>query len=112
MPNYHQAALNVAQRFPSYLGDESFKKRMDRAYDMLVKGGYDIKRANNVYHVSRASTSLFEDNSITYEVTDNSCSCPDFEKGQARGDLCKHRLAVMILQEVDIIQADDKIERS
>lgn len=99
--NYHQAALNIASKFPSFMHDESFKRRLSRAYDILTRGGYEVKKANNVYHVHKASTSLFEDNSVTYNVTNSSCDCPDFEKEQARGNLCKHRLAIMILEEME-----------
>ena len=102
--NFHQAAMNVASRYPSFLNDEGFKRRLDRAFAILTKGGYEITKANNVYHVNKASTSLFEDNSVTYNVTDESCDCPDFERGveqgTLRGNLCKHRLAVMMLKEL------------
>lgn len=81
--------------------DINIKRRVERAYGIVTSQGYTVHQVSaDVWHVSRASTSLFEDNSQTYKVSlpEHSCTCPDF--GSVRGGLCKHRIAVMILQEM------------
>src|SRR5205814_7501672 len=96
--NIQQAYLNVSLLIP--VEDIKVKQRLDRAYDILVGYGYEISPVDNkgAYTVRKASTTLLEDNSAEYKVTDSECTCPDFES--ARGNLCKHRLAIMIMEEM------------
>lgn len=91
--NIHQAFVELTAKLPQ---EKPIQMRLERAYDIVVKFGYSITKANNVWHVDKASTSLLEDNSAHYQVTQDSCSCPDFENAPAR--LCKHRLAVRLLE--------------
>lgn len=92
-----QAYLHVSERLP--IEDDSVKRRLDRAYQMLNGYGYSfIKLSVGGYRVYKASTSLLEDTSAIYTTDSTQCTCPDFEK--ARGNLCKHRLAVMLLEEM------------
>ena len=97
--NLQTAFLNVAARLPD---DAGIKARLNRAYDIVISygRGYDIKEGlePRVYTVHKASTSLFADTSATYTVTNISCTCPDFPT--ARGGLCKHRLAIMLVEEL------------
>lgn len=98
--NIQQAYLVVSAKIPS--DDIKVKQRLDRGYDILQSYGYTIQlldEEKQVYSVHRASTQLLEDNSITYEVSVSSCTCPDFDT--ARGNLCKHRLAIMMLVEMN-----------
>lgn len=91
----YQAYLKVKAGLPD---DVTCYKRLDRALDIVQGFGYEITvhpEDSNIYVVKKASTSLLEDNSHQYHVTDVDCDCPDFEK--ARAGLCKHRLAVKIL---------------
>lgn len=69
--------------------------------DILLQQGvkYDLTKVSEVlYTCLRYSTSIFEDNSITYALRKQDgmwvCECPDYEK--APFNLCKHRLAVQI----------------
>ena len=91
-----QAYLNVSARLPN---DESVKKRLERAWQEVLAPGYEITetKEKGKYKVSKASTSSFEDTSRVYYATVSSCTCPDVVS--ARAGLCKHRLAVMILEE-------------
>jgi len=95
-----QAYLNVAARLPS---TPDIKVRLDRAYDIIRCNGegYSIQlpfKAGQPYTVHKASTSLLEDTSVSYTVTPQSCTCPDAAK--TRTGLCKHRLAILLLQEM------------
>ncbi len=95
-----QAYINLSQRLP--ISDISVQRRLDRAYDIFISHGYTIIGAGDTWTVSRASTNLLEDNSATYRVTANSCTCPDgSEGGAARAGLCKHVLAVMLVKEIN-----------
>lgn len=96
-----QAYLNVAATQPT---SEDVKRRLDRAYDIArAKGeGYSIQKPlfrGEAWHVHKASTSLLEDNSVTYLINSTSCTCPDFVS--ARGGMCKHRLAVAMVIEME-----------
>lgn len=97
-----QAMLTVSQRVPS--ADKSVQDRLNRAYDIVraLGEGYTITAVTNgVYKVHKASTApafSSADSSRDYVTDNRSCSCPDFEK--ARAGLCKHRLAVMLLEEM------------
>lgn len=77
--------------------DIQVKRRIDRAYDILRMPGYEITpQDNDTWLVDKLSSSLTDDTSVQYTVTDDSCTCPDFTT--ARAGLCKHRLAVQLLQ--------------
>lgn len=102
--NLAQAYLNVSLKLP--IDDIKVKQRLDRGYDIINGYGYSISQINRpnpnmevCYKVSKASTSMLEDNSAVYHVSITSCTCPDFEK--ARAGLCKHRLAVMLIEEMN-----------
>ena len=92
-----QAYLNVSAKMP-----ESYdvKKRLDRAYDICISAGYTLMRqSDSTWTVYRASTSLLEDSSAIYTVSQSDgCTCPDAVT--ARGGMCKHRLACMIREEM------------
>ncbi len=91
------AYLGLSLRLP--IEDIKVRQRLDRGYGIVISEGYSIAQGtDNCYTVYRASTSLLEDNSVTYEVGEESCTCPDFPT--ARGGLCKHRLAVMLVEEM------------
>lgn len=93
------AVLNVAATLP--IDDSAVSRRLDRAENDILRGyGYSIAETGRAgqYCITKASTSLLEDNEHSYIVSSQSCNCPDFES--ARGNLCKHRLAVMILEEM------------
>lgn len=93
-----EALLAVAATLP--VEDVQVQKRMDRAEGILKGYGYEIWRSNvaGCYTIKKASTSLLENNEHSYDVSPASCTCPDFPT--ARAGLCKHRLAVMILEEM------------
>jgi hypothetical protein len=102
MASLEQAYFNLTLQLP--VEDKTVSDRLNRAYSILNGYGYNITQVNNhggmkQYKVSKLSTSLLEDNSVNYYVTNRSCTCPDYEK--ARAGLCKHRLAVMIKEEMD-----------
>lgn len=96
-----QAYLSVSDKIP--VSDVKVKQRLDRAYEIVRRlgEGYDVIKEDNSnnYKFFKASTSLLEDTSTQYLVSVQECTCPDFDK--ARGNLCKHRLAVMLLMEMD-----------
>lgn len=94
-----QAVLDVGLNLP--LEDIKVKQRFDRAYDIVRMLGqaYElIEEVEGGYSLTRASTSLLEDNSATYLVSRNMCTCPDYPS--ARGNLCKHRMAVMLVEDM------------
>ena len=97
-----QAYLNVASTQPT---SEDVKRRLDRAYDIVRSNGqgYSVFRdtlfPHTFWRVQKASTQLLEDNSIEYQVDKTKCTCPDFPT--ARGGMCKHRLAVAMLLEME-----------
>lgn len=94
----HQALLNVSSKLP--MDDKKVSDRVNRAYDIVrsLGSGYSIKKNKNGYTVYKESTSLLEDNSVYYTIDERGCSCPD--NPTARGNLCKHRLAVMLIEEM------------
>lgn len=99
---YYSAYTKVKERLPD---DKGVLVRLERALEIVQGFGYDIaQELDNDTHwvVRRASTSLLEDNSAEYHIDSESCSCPDFEI--ARAGLCKHRLAVFIIQEAGFQQ--------
>ena len=106
MSNLTQAFLNLANKLPK---DDDISKRLARAYNIVEREGYEIKYCGSgVYEVERLSTNLLRDNGATYVVTKKDCECPDFEK--ARAGLCKHRLAVMLISEMQALGLTEDIE--
>ena len=100
-----EAYLSIASKLPT---DPNVKARFDRGYDIvreLDKNGYSVVKVRTigqyVYYVSKLSTSLVEDVSRKYVVdtVKKTCTCPDFET--ARGGLCKHRFAIMLMEEME-----------
>ena len=116
MKTLAQAYLDLSMKIP--VEDIKLKQRLDRAYEMYNSYGYDITEvgidsdSTVLYHVHKASTSLLESNSVTYEVSTKDCTCPDYPS--ARGNLCKHRLAVMLVEEMkkESSMYDTRIEES
>jgi hypothetical protein len=107
----HQAMLNLSARLP--IEDKKVSDRLNRAYDIvrMLGSGYAIQRVESElvcgvtqhyitphYRVYKESTSLLEDNSVYYHIIDDMCSCPDAPS--ARGNLCKHRLAVKLIEDM------------
>lgn len=95
------AYLAISEGLP--IEDVKVKQRLDRAYNILTGYGYTITKAiaqegRYIYQIHRASTSLLEDNSAVYTTDSASCTCPDY--ASARGNLCKHRLAIMLVEEM------------
>ena len=101
MISIQQAFLNVASEIP--VSDPSVQVRLDRGYGICISHGYTMtKQEDGTWLVHRASTALLEDNSITYHVSKTGgCTCPDAVDGRARAGLCKHRLAVMLKEEME-----------
>lgn len=92
-----QAYLNVSLRIP--IEDPKVKQRLDRGYNIVSEYGYEIVPCGaGAYLVQKASTSMLVDMSAEYRVTSEHCTCPDF--ATARAGLCKHRLAVMIVEDM------------
>lgn len=97
MKTLQAAYFDLSLRLP--VEDIKVKQRLDRGYDIVLSYGYSVdKQEDNSYLVSKASTSLLEDTSARYRVDHESCTCPDFPT--ARAGLCKHRLAVMLKEEM------------
>ena len=96
-----QAYLAVSDKIP--IDDIKVRQRLDRAYEIVRCDGegYEVEydTITGAYWIHKASTSLLEDSSKQYMVTTAVCTCPDFDK--ARGNLCKHRLAVMLVTEMN-----------
>jgi hypothetical protein len=90
----------VADALPT--GDIGITRRFERALQDIISGyEYMMTVVSHTANATRCvikkeSTRLLEDNSVSYSTSDTQCDCPDFEK--ARGNLCKHRLAVMIVR--------------
>jgi hypothetical protein len=101
--NLQQAFLTVASKIP--VEDIKVKQRLDRAYDIVQCGGsgYAITKSlrHNEYawHVHKASTSPLDTTATMYTVDGEGCSCPDAVS--ARAGLCKHKLATMIVAEME-----------
>lgn len=96
--NLNEALLTVAATLP--VEDPQVQKRVDRAEGILKGYGYQIETTMLAgrYLITKASTSLLENNEHGYVVDAQSCDCPDFPT--ARAGLCKHRIAVLILEEM------------
>lgn len=96
----NEAMYNLSERLP--IENIDVRKRLDRAYDIvrMLGSGYELKKKGDRYEMYKESTSLLTDNSVTYTITNTSCSCPDANSPyQAR--ICKHRLAVMLIEEME-----------
>lgn len=99
-----QAYLDVSMKIP--IEDVKVLQRLDRAESLLKSYGYSVNEVgvdtagNTLYHIFKASTTLLEDTSVQYEVTVQHCTCPDYPS--ARGNLCKHRLAIMLKEEMNL----------
>jgi hypothetical protein len=86
--------------------DIKVKQRVERAYDIVrsLGSGYAITPKTHpvtqevTYRIYKESTSLLEDNSVYYTVDSQGCTCPDAIS--ARAGLCKHRIATMLLEEM------------
>ena len=96
-----EAYLAVALNLPI---DPTIKARLDRAYDIVRTdgSGYAIQlplKEGEAYTIYKESTSLLEDTSHSYSVSSVFCSCPDYPT--ARAGLCKHRLAIMMLEAME-----------
>lgn len=99
-----QAYLNVSKRIP--VEDIKVKQRLERAYDIVAAhgSGYAVTKSmlhnEYVYHVHKASTNA-TDTSATrmYTIDADGCNCPDAIT--ARAGLCKHKLATMIVKEME-----------
>lgn len=82
----------------------ALERRIQRAVNDIILGEgirYHVNKDDaKTYSVRRYTTSMFEDNEAVYFVTKDAyvwiCNCPDFEK--APFNLCKHRIAVTILE--------------
>lgn len=101
MLSLQQAMVNVGQKIP--LADKSVASRLDRAYEILAtkRHSYMVQlptRKGQPYKIIKASTSALNTTPTVYHVTIKTCDCLDFEK--ARGNLCKHRLAIMLWEEM------------
>jgi hypothetical protein len=83
----------------------ALERRIQRAVNDIILGEgirySTMKLGDAEYTIHRYTTSMFEDNATDYEVKREGrytwvCNCPDYEK--APFNLCKHRLAVTILE--------------
>ena len=88
----------VAAKLP--INDPQVHARLNRGYGILISTGYTVVQHGELYRINKASTSLFDDSSASYLVdpVKGMCSCPDWQT--ARSGLCKHRCAVMLVQEM------------
>jgi SWIM zinc finger len=97
----HEMVDELESELPEIPG---LARRINRAVnDIILAEGlryHTVKLSDGEYSIHRYSTSMFEDNSATYQLVKDGhswgCTCPDFEK--APFNMCKHRLAVMILE--------------
>lgn len=98
MKTKEQAYLDLSLNLPIEL--KAVQDRLLRAYnEVLDPNQYTLTAlGEGVYKAVKLSTSFLEDNSRRYTVTSQQCSCPDWEGTYAH--LCKHRLAVLILEEM------------
>jgi SWIM zinc finger len=104
-----EAYLKVVEQLP--IDDPAVLRRLERADKDILRGyGYTIVQhitlgEDTIYTISKLSTAPMgtsdSQNGSTYTVTPHSCTCPDFESGAARGGLCKHRLAIMIREQME-----------
>jgi hypothetical protein len=93
-----EASAALARKLP--LENPSLRRRFDRAYDMIRMPGYELKKQpDGCYIVEKLSSSLIDDTSALYYVTDTSCTCPDYQT--LLQGLCKHRIAIMLLELIE-----------
>ncbi len=96
-------------KLKSILGHEGVVQRLNKAMDILTKDTtYSWKRAQGepVYFVTRhvnyaQERSYAEYNEYVVDIGAKTCTCPDSE---GRGNYCKHRLAMELLEMVSKIQ--------
>lgn len=107
-----EAYLRIAEQLP--IDDPGVLRRLERAdRDVLSGYGYDITpyitpcledledlEDQRKYCVTKLSTAPMGtgEGDTVYIVSRDSCTCPDVPT--ARAGLCKHRLAIMILEEM------------
>jgi hypothetical protein len=101
MKSLYEAYKTIERKLP--IEDKKIADRLRRARDEVLDYGYEVELILRddkevVYRIEKLSTSLLEDNSKTYRTTLKECDCPDFPS--ARAGLCKHRIAVMIREEM------------
>jgi len=102
-----EAYLRVAERLP--IDDPSVLRRLERAdRDILSGYGYDITPCaldQHKYCVTKLSTAPMGtgEGDTVYIVSRDACTCPDVST--ARAGLCKHRLAIMIYEEMHHVSA-------
>lgn len=104
-----EAYLRVAEKLP--IDDPAVLRRLERADKDILRGyGYTIIKhvtlgEDTIYTLTKLSTAPMgttdSQNGNQYTVTPYTCTCPDFESGGARGGLCKHRLAIMIREQME-----------
>ena len=90
--NLMEAWLNVMCEMPN---DKTLLVRANRASDMIEGKGeiYNIDEyVPGQYAFEKVSSSA------RYYVTEKTCTCPDFPS--ALSNMCKHRLAVLLLIEM------------
>ncbi len=100
--------MNVQQALEIIKGilpieDPTVAARLGRACGLLQQPGYNFTYIDEVngWHVEKASTSILDTQPSAYSVTKaEGCSCPDAVGGRARAGLCKHALAVMLLEQM------------
>lgn len=97
----HEAFIAVGVTLP--LHTKSVSDRLNRAYDIVRMSDSEymlLKTAGadgDHWHITKASGSLVGEDSH-YTITPTAgCSCPDAIE-RAEGGLCKHRLAVRLLE--------------
>lgn len=101
--NLQQAFLTVANKIP--VEDIKVKQRLDRAYDIVQCNGSgyavtkSLRHSEYVWHVHKASTSSLDSTPTMYTIDTDGCSCPDAIT--ARAGLCKHKIATMIVAEME-----------
>jgi SWIM zinc finger len=93
-----EAYFTLSLKLP--VEDKKVKDRLDRAVEIINGYGYEVHKVqSDSWQVWKSSTSLLDDTSMCYDVSVKSCTCPDYET--ARAGLCKHRLAIMLIVEMN-----------
>ena len=110
-----QDAMKVLETKIPVATDDTVKVRLNRAYDIVRQNGsgYVLTKSNStikpltggyIWHIHKASTApafSSDDSSAFYTVNAEGCNCPDATGGKARAGLCKHRLATMLMIEME-----------
>lgn len=104
MMTLQQAYLNVSAKVP--VEDYKVKQRLERAYEIVNcnGSGYAITKSmlqgEYVWHVHKASTSPTDTGAVSmYTIDGDGCNCTDAIS--VRAGLCKHRLATMLMREME-----------